>query len=1474
MVRPRLRWLEDRSVPAVTGFGVNSQHTGLSTVASQPMEAIHWSTPVENYTGTAYQHIGGPVITDNNTVIYPFRTNTSATPPNFRIVARNGNDGSFIWDAPTDWNPVEYGWFPPLQPAFVAATNRVYYPGAGGTIYYRDNVDSAAGSVTQLAFWGGLQDYLNNKSTFDAKVHIESAITPDSQGNVYFGFRVTGTNPAGLVSGIAKVTPAGVGSWVSVQSTTSILPSGVDTNIDWVHRYSAFALSNNESTLYLAARDKDSAYYGRLIGIKTSDLSPQYVSGVLKDPRNGGLNNANISSSSTSAPMVAPDGKVFYGVLPSGGSSRGWMLQFSGDLQTQYTPGGFGWDNTASIVPSWMVPQYTGSSSYLIFTKYNNYYQTGGADMNDGSNRIAVLDPNDTEVEFHPSSNGQLVMKRVLEKLGPTPDWLLPGVPTAVREWCINYATVDPFTSSILVNSSDGKFYRWHLPTDTLIEPIQLTAGELQPYTMTVVGVDGTVYGIQIGQLFAFGKTPGLSVNDVSVTEGTGGTVNAVFTVSLDFPRTTPITVNYATANETAQAGSDYTHVSGTLTFNPGEKTKTVTVTVLSDALNEVDETFVLNLSMPTGAVIVDGQGRATIINDDPVPSLSIADVVANETNSGLTTFQFAVTLSAPSGQVVTVNYATADGTATLADNDYQMGTGTITFQPGETLKMIGVAVVGDTKFEPNETFFVNLTSPANAALSDDQGQGTITNDDGVPSLAVNDVSVPEGAAAMFLVSLSNASSQTITVNYATAPGTATTADFVPAMGVLTFLPGETVKPIIVNTIDDALNELQETFFINIANPVNGFIGDGQGIATILDDDPEPMLAIGDASVYEGASGTTAMKFAVTLSSASGRTVTVNYATADGSAKVSDNDYQPANGTIAFAEGETVKLITVLVNGDLSLEPDEDFFVNLTSPDGALISDGQGRGLIIDDDSRLLSIGDKSVTEGDSGATTVTLNVILSSVSPYDVAVQFYTADGTAQVSDGDYVAYSDTITFKAGETAKSITLIVNGDTKNEADELFFVFLQNAVGATIADGQGNVTILNDDPVPTFVLDDVSAPEGDYLGGYVNVYVKLSAVSGQVVTVDYQTVDGTATSTGPNADYVSVQGTLTFLPGETSRIVQVPLLGDYIDELDEYFWLQLSAPTNASLLDSKVKVTLLDEDTAVIGIGDQSVVEGNSGKTDVQLTISLTAPSDRTITVEYTTADETATVAVDYEFGWNIVTFLPGETSKTITLHVFGDTVDELDESFRVQLYNPTGGALVGYYDAKVTILDDDPGTPAKVSAVVVNGGAVQRSRVNQMTVQFNQFVNLPTNPASAFQLKRQGDNAPVTLGATVDNSGPGTQVHLTFVGGAVESGSLADGLYTLTIDASQVTTIMGHLDGDNDGLAGGDYVVVGSTSSGPRLFRLFGDSDGNGSITAVDFAAFRLAYGLTGASIFDINGDHQVTAVDFSAFRLRYGLEI
>jgi len=257
---------------------------------------------------------------------------------------------------------------------------------------------------------------------------------------------------------------------------------------------------------------------------------------------------------------------------------------------------------------------------------------------------------------------------------------------------------------------------------------------------------------------------PSLSINDATVTEGNTGTVMASFSVSISAASSQVVTVNYATANNTATAGSDYVAASGTVTF-PANTTapQTIAVTVNGDLVDEPNETFFVNLSNPTNATISGNQGLGTITDNDPTPTISINDVTVTEGNTGTVTANFSVTLSGASSQAVTVNYATANGTAT-AGSDYVAASGTKTFPANSTTpQTIAVTVNGDLINEPNETFFVNLSNATNATIADNQGLGTINNDDVAPptNLALNKPATASSSNSGFPPSNANDGSAT-----------------------------------------------------------------------------------------------------------------------------------------------------------------------------------------------------------------------------------------------------------------------------------------------------------------------------------------------------------------------------------------------------------------------------------------------------------------------------------------------------------------------------------------------------------------------------------------------------------------------------------------------------------------------------------------------------------------------------------------
>ncbi len=794
---------------------------------------------------------------------------------------------------------------------------------------------------------------------------------------------------------------------------------------------------------------------------------------------------------------------------------------------------------------------------------------------------------------------------------------------------------------------------------------------------------------------------PSLSINNVSVAEGDSGTVAATFTVTLSAASTQTVTVNYATANNSAAAPGDYAAASGTLTFAPGVTTQTVTVPVNGDTLSEANETFFVNLSSPTNATLAQPQGTGTILDNDPLPSLTISDASVNEGNSGTVAATFTVTLSAASGQAVTVNYATANGTAT-AGSDYTAASGTLTFAPGEISKTITVLVTGDTAVESNESFFVNLSAATAATLADAQGAGAILNDDG-PGLAVNDVSVTEGntgtVTATFTVTLSAASTQTITVNYATADGTATAgSDYTAASGTLTFAPGQTARTVTVTVNGDMLNEANETFYLNLSSPTNAGLIDSQGVCTIVDNDPMPSLSINDVTVaFEGNAGTTGAAFTVTLSAASGRTVYVNYSTANGTA-VAGSDYNSTSGLLTFAPGQTSKTVIVPVIGDTLQEGTETFFVNLSSPTNATISDNQGVGSILNDDGPQVRIYSAWFTEGNSGTGTMNMIVQLTAPTSVPVSVDYASFAGGGATPGVDYQDVSGTLTFAPGQTTLSIAVPVFGDTLYEGDESFNVQLFNGtngyVGSTYYLGVGTIT--NDDAAPALSVNDVSVVEGN--SGVTNAVftVSLSGVSGLPVGVYYNTIAGSATS---GADYGNTSGYLFIPAGQTSATVTVPVYGDTAIEANETFVLNLYNPMSATIARPQGTGTIVNDDFPVVSVAPSSVVEGNSGVSYAAFTLTLSAPSPQTVSVQYNTTDlvyaggpppyPSANAGVDYAATSGTATFAPGATTATVLVPVFGDRDIEPDEAYGFILSNPVNATLPALPGAYGFIVNDD-----------------------------------------------------------------------------------------------------------------------------------------------------------------------------------------
>ena len=896
-------------------------------------------------------------------------------------------------------------------------------------------------------------------------------------------------------------------------------------------------------------------------------------------------------------------------------------------------------------------------------------------------------------------------------------------------------------------------------------------------------------------------RAESLAIDDVTIAEGNAGAVAATFTVTLSGASPDTVTVDYATADGTAVAPGDYSGAAGTLTFLPGETTQTVSVDVNGDALDEEDETYTVDLTNAVNAIIDDGQGVGTITDDDPLPALSIDDVGVTEGDGGTFDATFTVGLDNPSGRAVTVDYGTADGTAS-APADYDSTNGSLTFTPGQTTKQVTVAVNGDLLDEVNETYTVELSNETNAAIADGVGLGTITDDDPLPALSVNDVTVTEGNGgtvdATFVVGLDNASGRAVTVDFATANGTATApGDYAATSGTLTFTAGQTTKQVTVHVNGDLLDEFDENFTLNLSGAGNATISDGVGVGTITDDEGEPSLSIDDVTVTEGSSGTMSATFTVTLAPVSGLEVSVQYATADGSAS-SPADYASSSGSLTFTAGQTTKQVTVQVNGDTLDETDENFTLNLSGAVNATISDGVGVGTITDDDPPpAISVDDVAITEGDAGTTSATFTVGLSQPSGLAVSVDYATANGTA-LAPADYTATSGTLNFAPGQATKQVTVLVQGDLLDEANETFTVNLANAVNATIADNQGLGTISDDDPLPALTINDVSVTEGDSGTVAATFSVSLSPLSGRSVTVDYATVNNTAVAPG---DYTATSGTLTFTPGQTTKQVTVQVKGDLLAEIDENYFLDLTNAVNAAIADPRGVGTIIDDDgEPSLSIGDVTVTEGNSGTVNANFSVSLSAASGQTVSVGYATADGTANAGSDYVAAGGNLVFTPGQLTKTVTIQVTGDTLDEIDEAFTVNLSDAVH-AVIADETGVGTILDDDP-----FPTVSVNNATVTEGDAGTVDAAFTVSLNTASSRT-----------------ITVDYS--------TADGSATSPADYAAAAGTLTFSPGQTTkTVTVHVNGDVLDEVNETYFVNLSSPSNATI----GDGEGLGTITDND----------------------------------------
>lgn len=453
-------------------------------------------------------------------------------------------------------------------------------------------------------------------------------------------------------------------------------------------------------------------------------------------------------------------------------------------------------------------------------------------------------------------------------------------------------------------------------------------------------------------------------------------------------------------------------------------------------------------------------------------------------------------------------------------------------------------------------------------------------------------------------------------------------------------------------------------------------------------------------SVDEGAGVTT---LTVKRTNGSVGAVSVSYAAVAGSAEAGA-DFNFAAGTLEFADGETVKTLSVPIVNDQDIESDEQFSVVLSNPTGgASLDAGNSTATITIVDDEVASPGEfnlnLSTVNVNEDAGTVTLTVNRTGGSDGLVAVTYSTADGSASAGD-DYTSTSGTLTYQDGETSKDIVIAISNDTDSEDSETFTLTLSNPQGnATIGTGQTTITIIDDDVVLPGVLELSTATANvDENAGTVVLTVVRNGGSDGEVTVQY-TMNSINDGATAGSDYISESGQLTFGDGDTSKDIVVTILNDSIVDPDEKFEVTISNPQGGATLGEITTTVVTIKDDESPGIfsflkGEATVDEGAGS---ITLTVQRTDGTDGIVTVSYaTTTDGTATANSDFDEVSGILTFDDGTQTQQIVIPITDDSLVEANETFDVVLTTPTGGASLGSPSTvQVTILENDvPGVLA------------------------------------------------------------------------------------------------------------------------------------------------------------------------------------
>lgn len=963
-----------------------------------------------------------------------------------------------------------------------------------------------------------------------------------------------------------------------------------------------------------------------------------------------------------------------------------------------------------------------------------------------------------------------------------------------------------------------------------------------------------------------------------------------------------PLAADQAQPGPAPGAGNDFLGLSPGATFvvPSGESSLQIPVTIFQDADAELPERIQYNA---TGIASGDYSGSLTLVSgsdvaeitilDDDAASVTIDDITVSET-VGSTDVTIELAQAVPTE--VTLTYTFTNGSALLGE-DYSGSTSSVIVPANSLSVVVPATILDDDIVEGQESYTISLTdysSTVPVGLSLGDGRITIDSED-TAEVTVVDTSVGEDDQTMVLqLSLDKISDEPTTVTLDITGGTAGTADYTPEATITAVIPASTTIADITIGMTDEDTDLEgaETVEVSISGVDSPYAISGTGNTgtfTILDNELlDVSISTNTAEISEtGGAGSLTISLAAPVDNA----VTVNF---DIGGDASTADYTLGSSVAVIPAGSLSVELAITPIADTLNEFDEDIQVSISTVDGFADSLVTGLGdsatvTILDDDTPKVSVSFDATSVEEDDAATLVISLDKPATDEFTLG---YTLGGDA-TDPGDYSGLSGSVVVPVSATVVSVPVTIVNDSSPEIDETLEVSLDTistsmslAYPAAIISTPDTATLtIVDDDTPFLTvskLADAVDPDGDTGAGTNGVFlINLSSATGTPTTVTFSY--GGDASASDTLDYsTSAASTVVIPAGQMNAFVTITPANDGVVEENQTVEITLDSYTGDPLIeivptsDDTATLTIKDQDEAIVSIDipDGSVTEGNS----FDFVVTLDKPTENGFDLDLNKliSPNSGTGTPDTNLA-DPLSVPGGVTSFTVSVEAAADTIVEADETLSVEAQV----AIATDYDGRLTantvslanedaIVIEDNDTLQVVGTPVINGGAIQRSRVNDVVLVFNGEVDKTTELGN-FEVRNRDTLLTVDLSTStfVYNTSSGkTVVTLKFSGAQSQGGSLTDGNWELNI-SSALKDVNGNLfDGDGNGTTG-DGFTFGNLES-DNFYRLFGDSFGDRSVDIFDQFAFNSAFGSL-SDVYSIDGSGPVDVFDEFAFNSNFG---